>query len=95
VKIEEPSEEKALLMMRGWSRPWKHHRVLVLDDALQSAVKLAHRYIPERQLPDKSISLLDTACSRVAVSQHATPAEVEDCRRGMDALRTEFADPES
>jgi type VI secretion system protein VasG len=64
--------------------------VLVLDDALQAAVKLAHRYIPERQLPDKSISLLDTACSRVAVSQHATPAEVEDCRRGMDALRTEL-----
>lgn len=91
VKIEEPSEEKALLMMRGVvSAMEKHHRVLVLDDALQSAVKLAHRYIPERQLPDKSISLLDTACSRVAVSQHATPAEVEDCRRGMDALRTEL-----
>jgi type VI secretion system protein VasG len=91
VKIEEPSEEKALLMMRGVvSAMEKHHRVLVLDDALQAAVKLAHRYIPERQLPDKSISLLDTACSRVAVSQHATPAEVEDCRRGMDALRTEL-----
>lgn len=91
VKIEEPSEEKALLMMRGVvSAMEKHHRVLVLDDALQSAVKLAHRYIPERQLPDKSISLLDTACSRVAVSQHATPAEVEDCRRGIEALRTEL-----
>jgi type VI secretion system protein VasG len=91
VKIEEPTEEKALLMMRGVvSAMEKHHRVLVLDDALQSAVKLAHRYIPERQLPDKSISLLDTACSRVAVSQHATPAEVEDCRRGIDALRTEL-----
>jgi type VI secretion system protein VasG len=91
VKIEEPSEEKALLMMRGVvSAMEKHHRVLVLDDALQASVKLAHRYIPERQLPDKSISLLDTACSRVAVSQHATPAEVEDCRRGIDALRTEL-----
>jgi type VI secretion system protein VasG len=91
VKIEEPSEEKALLMMRGVvSAMEKHHRVLVLDDALQSAVKLAHRYIPERQLPDKSISLLDTACSRVAVSQHATPAEVEDCRRGIEALGTEL-----
>jgi type VI secretion system protein VasG len=91
VKIEEPSEEKALLMMRGVvSAMEKHHRVLVLDDALQASVKLAHRYIPERQLPDKSISLLDTACSRVAVSQHATPAEVEDCRRGIDALQTEL-----
>jgi type VI secretion system protein VasG len=91
VKIEEPSEEKALLMMRGViSAMEKHHRVLVLDDALQASVKLAHRYIPERQLPDKSISLLDTACARVAVSQHATPAEVEDCRRGIDALRTEL-----
>ena len=91
VKIEEPSEEKALLMMRGVvSAMEKHHRVLVLDDALQASVKLAHRYIPERQLPDKSISLLDTACARVAVSQHATPAEVEDCRRTIDALRTEL-----
>ena len=91
VKIEEPSEEKALLMMRGVvSTMEKHHRVLVLDDALQASVKLSHRYIPERQLPDKSISLLDTACARVAVSQHATPAEVEDCRRGIDALRREL-----
>jgi type VI secretion system protein VasG len=91
VKIEEPSEEKALLMMRGVVAAMeKHHRVLVLDDALQAAVKLSHRYIPERQLPDKSISLLDTACSRVAVSQHATPAEVEDCRRAIEALRTEL-----
>jgi type VI secretion system protein VasG len=91
VKIEEPSEEKALLMMRGVVAAMeKHHRVLVLDDALQAAVKLSHRYIPERQLPDKSISLLDTACSRVAVSQHATPAEVEDCQRAIEALRTEL-----
>ena len=90
VKIDEPSESQALLMMRGvMSAMEKHHRVLVLDDALRAAVKLSHRYIPERQLPDKSISLLDTACARVAVSQHATPPEVEDCLRAMDALRTE------
>lgn len=90
VKIDEPSEARALLMMRGVvSAMEKHHRVLVLDDALRAAVKLSHRYIPERQLPDKSISLLDTACARVSVSQHATPAEVEDCVRAMDALRTE------
>src|ERR1700736_3706128 len=91
VKIEEPTEEQALLMMRGVvSALEKHHRVQVLDDALQASVKLAHRYIPERQLPDKSISLLDTACARVAVSHHATPAEVEDCQRGIDALRMEL-----
>jgi type VI secretion system protein VasG len=77
-------------MMRGVvSALEKHHRVQVLDDALRAAVKLAHRYIPERQLPDKSISLLDTACARVAVSQHSTPAEVEDCQRALEALTTE------
>jgi type VI secretion system protein VasG len=90
VKVEEPSEDKALLMMRGVvSALEKHHRVQVLDSALRAAVKLAHRYIPERQLPDKSISLLDTACARVAVSQHSTPAEVEDCQRALEALTTE------
>src|SRR5699024_3702858 len=53
------------------------------------AVKLSHRYIPARQLPDKAVSLLDTACARVAVSQHATPAAVEDCQRRLEALATE------
>jgi type VI secretion system protein VasG len=91
VKVEEPTEEKAVLMMRGIvSAVEKHHRVQVLDEALQAAVKLANRYIPERQLPDKSISLLDTACARVAVSQHATPAEVEDCQRSIEVLTTEL-----
>jgi type VI secretion system protein VasG len=91
VKVEEPSEEKALLMMRGVvSVMEKHHRVQVLDEALEAAVKLAHRYVPDRQLPDKSISLLDTACARVAVSHHATPAEVEDCQRRIEALQTEL-----
>jgi type VI secretion system protein VasG len=90
VKIEEPSEDKALLMMRGIvSVMEKHHRVQVLDAALESAVKLAHRYIADRQLPDKSVSLLDTACARVAVSHHATPADVEDCQRRIEALNTE------
>jgi type VI secretion system protein VasG len=90
VKIDEPSEQKALLMMRGIvSAMEKHHRVQVLDEALEAAVKLAHRYIPDRQLPDKSVSLLDTSCARVAVSHHATPAEVEDCQRRIEALRTE------
>ena len=91
VKIDEPTEAKALLMMRGVvSVMEKHHRVQVLDEALEAAVKLAHRYVPDRQLPDKSISLLDTACARVAVSHHATPAEVEDCQRRIEALQTEL-----
>src|SRR3984893_11432341 len=90
VKIEEPSEDKAVLMMRGIvSAMEKHHRVQVLDVALEAAVKLSHRYIADRQLPDKSVSLLDTACARVAVSHHATPAELEDCQRRIEALTTE------
>jgi type VI secretion system protein VasG len=68
----------------------KHHRVQILDEALEAAVKLAHRYIPDRQLPDKAVSLLDTACARVGVSHHATPAEVEDCQRRLEALQTEL-----
>jgi type VI secretion system protein VasG len=64
--------------------------VQVLDEAIEAAVKLSHRYIPARQLPDKSISLLDTSCARVAVSQHATPAAVEDCQRRIEALQTEL-----
>ena len=62
----------------------------LLDEALEAAVQLSHRYIPARQLPDKAVSLLDTACARVAISQHATPPEVEDCRRRIEALETEL-----
>ncbi len=91
VKIEEPTENKAVLMMRGIvSTMEKHHRVQILDEALEAAVKLSHRYIPDRQLPDKAVSLLDTACARVGVSHHATPAQVEDCQRRIEALRTEL-----
>jgi type VI secretion system protein VasG len=91
VKVEEPSEEKAVLMMRGIvSTMEKHHRVQILDEALEAAVKLSHRYIPDRQLPDKAVSLLDTACARVGVSHHATPAQVEDSRRRIEALETEL-----
>ena len=91
VKIDEPTEEKGVLMMRGMvSTMEKHHRVQVLDEALEAAVKLSHRYIPDRQLPDKAVSLLDTACARVAVSHHATPAEVEDSVRRIEALKTEL-----
>ena len=62
----------------------------LLDEALEAAVKLSHRYIPARQLPDKSVSLLDTACARVAISQHAVPPQVEDSRRRIEALTTEL-----
>ncbi len=91
VQVEEPSEEKAVLMLRGVASILeKHHRVALLDEAITAAVRLSHRYIPARQLPDKAVSLLDTACARVAVSQHATPAELEDCQRRLEALRTEL-----
>lgn len=90
VQIDEPVEEKAILMLRGMASVMeKHHQVLLLDAALEDAVKLSHRYIPARQLPDKAISVLDTACARVAVSQHATPAQVEDCQRQIEALEVE------
>jgi type VI secretion system protein VasG len=87
VQVDEPDEKKATLMMRGVASTMeKHHKVQILDEALEAAVKLSHRYIPARQLPDKSVSLLDTACARVAVSLHATPAEVDDARKRIDAL---------
>ena len=91
VQVDEPDEPKAILMMRGVASTMeKHHKVQILDEALEAAVKLSHRYIPARQLPDKSVSLLDTACARVAVSLHATPAEVDDSRKRIEALETEL-----
>jgi type VI secretion system protein VasG len=91
VQVDEPSEEKAILMMRGVASVMEqHHCVQILDEALEAAVKLSHRYIPARQLPDKAVSLLDTACARVAISQHAVPAEVDDTRKRIDALQTEL-----
>ncbi|MEM7261012.1 MAG: type VI secretion system ATPase TssH [Planctomycetota bacterium] len=91
VQFEEPSEAKALLMMRGVAKTMeRHHQIQILDEALESSVHLSHRYIPARQLPDKSVSLLDTACARVAISQHAVPAEVEDSRNRITALETEL-----
>jgi type VI secretion system protein VasG len=91
VQVGEPSEDKTLLMMRGTASTLEqHHRVQILDEALEAAVKLSHRYIPARQLPDKAVSLLDTTCARVAISQSAVPAEVEDTRRQIEALETEL-----
>ncbi len=91
VKVEEPSEEKCVQMIRGLAEVQeKHHKVLILDEALEAAVSLSHRYIPDRQLPDKAVSLLDTACARVAISQHSTPPELEDCIRCIEALEIEI-----
>jgi type VI secretion system protein VasG len=91
VQVQEPSEEKTILMMRGVATTLeKHHRVQILDEALEAAVRLSHRYIPARQLPDKAVSLMDTACARVAVSQHATPPEIEDAQRRIETLNTEL-----
>ena len=79
------------MMMRGIaSMLEKHHKVQVLDEGIEAAVNLSARYIPARQLPDKSVSVLDTACARVAISQFAVPAEVDDSRRRISALETEL-----
>ncbi len=90
VKVEEPGERNALVMMRGLVQTLeKHHKVRILDEAVEAAVRLSHRYISGRQLPDKSVSVLDTASARVALSQSATPPAIEDCSRQIAQLETE------
>ena len=90
IKVEEPTEEKTVVMIRGLMPVLeKHHRVDVLDEALEAAAQLSHRYIPARQLPDKAVSLIDTACARVAISLHGIPAQVEDSRRRIENLCVE------
>jgi type VI secretion system protein VasG len=90
VKIDEPDEAKAVLMLRGLvSTLEKHHKVQILDQALEAAVRLSHRYIPARQLPDKAVSLIDTAAARAAISQHVVPAALEDSSRRLKALELE------
>ncbi len=91
VQVHEPDEAKAVLMLRSSVSPLEtHHQVLLLDEAVSAAVKLSHRYIPARQLPDKAVALLDTACARVAVSQSAPPAQLEDCLRHLAATDVEL-----
>ena len=91
VQVDEPDEERCVRMMRELASTLeKHHRVQLLDEAIEAAVRLSHRYIPARQLPDKAVSVLDTACARVAVSQHSTPAALEDCQRRIESLETEL-----
>lgn len=91
VKVEEPTEELAMVMMRGITESLEnHHKVRILDEAVEDAVKLSHRYITGRQLPDKSVSVLDTACARVAIGQAATPAAIEDAQRRIDQCTVEM-----
>ncbi len=90
VKIEEPAEKVAIEMMRGLVETLEaHHNVRILDEAVVDSVRLSHRYISGRQLPDKSVSLLDTACARVGMSQSATPADIEDRRRRIEQIDVE------
>jgi type VI secretion system protein VasG len=91
VKVEEPDEAGAFAMLRGIVATLeKHHHVRILDQAVVEAVRLSKRYIPGRQLPDKGVSVLDTACARVAMSQTAVPPELEDCRRRIELGTTEI-----
>lgn len=91
IKIDEPEEDKAVMMLRAIASALeKHHCVQILDEALEASVRLSKRYIPSRQLPDKAVSLLDTACARVVISQHTVPPELEDCQHRIEALETEM-----
>ncbi len=87
VKVEEPSEPQCMVMMRGLVASLeKHHRVRILDEAVAASVRLSHRYLAGRQLPDKAVSILDTACARLALGQSAIPPPIEDLTRQIDAL---------
>jgi len=98
VKVAEPSEAQCALMIRGVVPALeKHHGVRILEEGLLAAVRLSHRYLPERQLPDKAVSVLDTACARLALSQNAIPPAIEDASRMLDglALQTRILQRES
>ena len=91
VKVEEPSEKVATAMIRGLVSILElHHKVRILDEAVSEAVRLSARYIPARQLPDKAVSLIDTACARVAMSQNAIPAPIDDRQRRIGLIDTEL-----
>ncbi|GGY68467.1 type VI secretion system ATPase TssH [Pseudoduganella albidiflava] len=92
IKVEEPSEELACAMLRGMAPLMeKHFGVRVYDEAITEAVRLSHRYISGRQLPDKAISVLDTACAKVALGQNATPALIENLARRLERIDAEAA----
>jgi type VI secretion system protein VasG len=85
VKVEEPTEARCQVMLRGVVPVLeKHHNVRILDEGLAAAVKFSHRYLPDRQLPDKAVSVLDTACARLSLGQNSTPPAVEDVTREID-----------
>ncbi|MBD8564771.1 type VI secretion system ATPase TssH [Oxalobacteraceae sp. CFBP 8763] len=87
IKVEEPDEDTAAAMLRAMAPLMEQHfGVRIYDEAITEAVRLSHRYISGRQLPDKAISVLDTACARVALGQSATPALLEDCGRRIERL---------
>lgn len=87
VKVEEPSEHQCMVMMRGLVASLeKHHNVRILDEAVYASVRLTHRFLAGRQLPDKAVSILDTACARLSLGQNATPPAVEDLQRQMESL---------
>jgi len=91
VKVDEPTEPVAINMLRGLSeRMQQHHKISILDDAIIQAVRLSHRYVTGRQLPDKAVSVLDTACARVALAQSSQPAALEDAYRRVDNLESEI-----
>jgi type VI secretion system protein VasG len=90
VKVEEPTEDQCMVMMRGIVGALeKHHGVRILDEAVQAGVRLSHRYLAGRQLPDKAVSILDTSCARLALNQSATPAAIEDLQRRIDDLEVQ------
>ncbi len=87
VKVEEPTEVQCLVMLRGIvSALEKHHNVRILDEGVAAAVRLSHRYLAGRQLPDKAVSILDTACARLALGQNSVPAALEEATRRIDDL---------
>ncbi len=92
INVDEPDVRRACDMLRGLIGPMeKHHKVRIADSAVVAAVTMSQRYIPARQLPDKAVSLLDTACARVAISQTTTPASIEDARATIASLGSERA----
>jgi type VI secretion system protein VasG len=90
VKVEEPTESQCMVMMRGIVGVLeKHHNVRILDEGLTAAVKLSHRYLAGRQLPDKAVSVLDTACARLALGQNTAPSALEDLTRQLEDLEVQ------
>ena len=91
VKVEEPSEQSCLVMMRSVVPALeKHHKVRILDEGAEAAVRLSHRYLADRQLPDKAVSVLDTACARLSLGQNAIPAALEDATRQLDDIAVQI-----